>query len=285
LGAPEKLAASYAPPPYLIGPALYPSYLASLRLVLVIVLTIGAIGLAVSAASGSGSSVNANAPLELLRALGQGALGLLSGGIQVVGMVTIIFALIQRFTPGIKPAEVASEFDPRKLKTAPAPEGEPFKPASLVVEIVMSLIALALFNFFPQVIGIYYFSNGNWSFIPVLTAAFFSYVPLLSCLWALEVALKGSVLAAGRWTLLTQWLRIGLKVLSIGMLYLLLTGPGIISVPTEPILSPGSTGFPSQFSYWSVRLSLGIGLVITIIQVIASTIKQILGRKSLLAIV
>lgn len=288
LGSPEKLAASYAPPRYLIGPALYPSYLVSLRLVLGIVLTIGAIGMAVAAILGTGSSSNANTPLELLRALGQGAMGLLSAGIQVVGMVTIIFALIQRSAPGMKPADAASEFDPRKLKTAPELEGEPFKPAGLVVEIVMSLIALALFNFFPQVVGIYYYSNSQWSFFPVLTAAFFAYVPLMSCLWALEIALKGSVLAAGRWTLMTQWLRIGLKVLTIGLIYMLITGPDIVSVPAEAILNPGSAGFPAEFSYWvnmSVRLSLGIALVVSIIEVVATTIKQLLGRKSLLAIV
>jgi hypothetical protein len=37
-------------------------------------------------------------------------------------------------------------------------------------------------------------------------------VPFMSILWALEVALKGSVLVAGRWTELTRWGRVGLRV-------------------------------------------------------------------------
>jgi hypothetical protein len=288
LGSPERLAASYAPPRYLVGPALYPSYLLSLRLVLGIVLAIGAIGVAISATLGAGFGANANAPLEALRALGQGAMGLLSAGIQVVGMVTIIFALIQRSAPGLKPAAIPFEFDPRKLKVAPEPEVAPFKPAGLVVDIVMSLIALALFNFFPQVVGVYSYNGSQWNFAPVLTAAFFAYVPLMSVLWSLEVALKGSVLAAGRWTEATRWLRIGLKVLTIGLIYLLLTGPDIVSVPVEAIMNPGSAAFPGQFSYWinvGVRLSLGIALVVSIIEVIVTTVKQLLGKKPLLAIV
>lgn len=284
LGPPEKLAASYAPPSYLVGPALYPSYLLSLRLVLGIVLTLGVIGVAISVALGAGFGTNANAPLKVLSGLAQGALGLVSAGLQVVGMVTIIFALIQRTAPGLKPASVPSDFDPRKLKVASKPESEPFKPAGLVVDIVMTLIALALFNSFQQQIGIYSFNGSQWTFVPVLTAAFFAYVPYMSVLWALEVALKGSVLAAGRWTETTRWLQIGLKVLSIGLLYVILTGPEIVSVPVEAIINPGSVEFPMQLSYWinlSVRLSLGIALVVSIIETVVTTIKLLFPRKVL----
>jgi hypothetical protein len=286
LGPPEKLAASYAPPSYLVGPALYPSYLLSLRLVLGIVLTLGVIGVVISVALGAGFGANANAPLKALSGLAQGSLGLISAGLQVVGMITIIFALIQRAAPGLKPTATPSDFDPRKLKVVPEPESEPFKPASLVMDIVMTLIALALFNSFQQVIGIYSFNGSQWTFVPVLTAAFFAYVPFMSVLWSLEVALKGSVLAAGRWTETTRWLRIGLKVLSIGLLYVILTGPEIVSVPVEAIINPGSAEFPAQLNYWinlSVRLSLGIALVVSIIEAVVTTIKLLFARKVLLA--
>lgn len=288
LGSPDKLAASYAPPRYLIGPALFPSYLLSLRLVLGIVLALGAVGAAISAALGAGFGTNTNAPFEVVRALGQGALGLLSSGIYVVGMITIIFALIQRAAPGLKPAPLTDEFDPRKLKITPEPDSEAFKPAGLVVEMVLPLIALVLFNYFPQVIGIYSYNGDQWNVYKVFTAAFLSYIPYMSLLWALEVALKGSVLAAGRWSVTTQWLRIGLKVLSIGLIYVILTGPDIISISAEAILNLGNTGFPAQLNdlvNLSVRLSLGIALVVSIIEVIATTLKRLFNKKSLLAIV
>lgn len=289
IGSPEKLAASYAPPQYLVGPALYPSYLLSLKLVLGIVLALGAVGVAISATLGAGFGSNANAPIEALRGLSLGALSLINAGIQVVGMVTIIFALIQRAAPGLKPQGIhPAEFDPRKLKAAPEPEGEPFKPAGLVVEIVLAMVALALFNFYPQAVGVYNFNGSPWKVIPVLAAAFFAYVPFMSILWALEVALKGSVLAAGRWTPALRWGALALKVLGAGLIYVILTGPEIIAFPAEAIINPGSAAFPGQLNHWinvGMRLTLGIALVVSIIEVVRTTIKMLFGKKAVLVVV
>ncbi len=286
LGPPEKMAASYAPPQYLVGPALYPSYQLSLRLTLGIVLAIGAMGIAISAMLSAGFGANASAPLEALRGLGLGGLSLINTGIQVLGLVTLIFMLIQRAAPGLKPQLIPLEFDPRKLKITPEPQGEPYKPAGLVAEMVLSLIALALFNLYPQFLGMYIFSDGQWKVFPLLTAAYFSYVPFLSILWSLEVALKGSVLVAGRWTPALRWAGLGLKVLGIGMLYVILSGPEIIAVPFEAILNPGSAAFPGQLNQWinlSVRFAMVIALVVSIIEVVGRTIKMLFGKKSVLA--
>ena len=152
----------------------------------------------------------------------------------------------------------------------------------------MALIALVLFNFYPQVIGVYSFNGSQWTFIPVLTAAFFAYVPFMSVLWALEVALKGSVLVAWRWTTVTRWARLGLKVLTIGLIYVILSGPDIIAVPVEAILNPGNFGFPAELNHWinvGVRISLGIALVVTIIEVVVTAIKMLVGKKAVLALV
>jgi hypothetical protein len=288
LGSPEKLAASYAPPRYLVGPELYPSYQLSLRLVLGIVLALGAVGVAVSATLGARFGTNANAPVDALRGVGLGALSLINTGIQVIGMITIIFALIQRAVPGIKPQNIAFEFDPRKLKVEHEPEGEPFKPAALVVDMALTLFALAIFNLYPQVVGAYSFDGSQWKLIPVLTAAFFAYVPFMSILWSLEVALKGSVLVAGRWTPALRWGALALKVLGIGLIYVILTGPDLVAVPLEAIINPGSADFPALLNHWTnlgLRMALGIALVVSTIEVIAKTFKLLFGKKAVLALV
>jgi hypothetical protein len=285
LGSPEKLAASYAPPRFLVGPALYPSYLLTLRLVLGIVLVLSAFGIMVAVASGS--VFGGSTPLQSLGALGKGMSGLVNAGLQVVGIITIIFALIQRSAPGLKPASLPQDFDPRKLKVVPATESEPFKPVGLIIDIVMSGFALLIFNFYQQYVGIYYFDGNSWTIVPVMTAAFFAYVPFMSILWALEAALKGSVLGLGRWTTATKWLRIGLKVLTIAMLYVIISGPEIVALPAEAIINPGGAEFPMQFSYWinfSVRLSIGIALVVTTIEVAVTTIKLLLAKKTIPAL-
>jgi hypothetical protein len=288
LGPPEKLAASYAPPPYLVGPGLYPSYLLSLRLALGIVLALGAVGVVAASALGARFGTNANAVYEALRGMGLGALNLVNVAIQVVGVVTIIFALIQRAIPELKPQGLPVQFDPRKLKIEPAPQAEPFKPAGLVVEMVLALLALVLFNFYPQFVGGYIFDGSQWHMYPVLTTVFFAYVPFLSILWALEVALKGSVLAAGRWTPALRWGALALKVLGVGMLYVLLTGPEIVAVPAEAILNPGSPAFPGQFNQIvnaGLRMGLGIGLVVATVEVVVKTIRMLFGKKGALSLV
>lgn len=279
IGSPEKLADSYAPPKYLVGPALYPSYIFSLKVVLGIVLAVVTLVAAISTVVGVG--FGHQTALQGLAGLGKGFGGLFNAGLQVVGTVTIIFALIQRSAPELKPAEVQADFDPRRLKTAPASSAAPaerFKPAGLVVEIILTAFALLIFNFYPQAIGIYAFDGSSWKVIPFLTPAFFTYVPFLSILWALELVLKSSVLGMGGWTLLTKWLRIGLEVLKIGMLYTLLTGPAIVAVPLEAIINPGSVEFPGELNYWinqSLRLGLGIALVVTCIEEVVTAVKLV----------
>src|SRR5512138_2735071 len=162
LGPPEKLAASYAPPRYLVGPELYPSYVLILKLVLGIVLAVMVVVLAVSVGLGAGFGSNPNAPLEALRGLGLGGLNLINVAIQVFGMMTLVFAIIQRVSPGFKGPDFADEFDPRALKLEPETEAEPFKPVSLAIEMTLPLLALALFNFYPQVVGIYFYRDGQW---------------------------------------------------------------------------------------------------------------------------
>lgn len=276
IGSPEKLADSYAPPKYLVGPALYPTYLLVMKVVLGIVLAVGVIVALISTAAGVG--LGHKTILQGLAGLAAGVGGLFNAGLQVIGTVTIIFALIQRSAPDLKPAEAQAPFDPRRLKTVPAasPAAQPFKPAGLVVEIALAAFALMIFNFYPQAVGFYSFEDGGWRLIAFLSKEFFAYVPFLSILWALDLVLKSSVLGMGGWTLLTKWLRTGLEVLKIGMLYTLLMGPAIIAVPAEAIINPGSAEFPGELNYWinqSVRLGLGIGLVVSCIEVVVAAVK------------
>ena len=278
IGSPERLADSYAPPKYLVGPALYPSYVLSLKVVLGIVLAVGALVAAISTAAGVG--LGHQTALQGLAGLAKGVGGLFNAGLQVVGTVTIIFALIQRSAPDLKPAEVQAPFDPRRLKTVqtPVPNGaaEPFKPAGLVVEIVLAAFALLIFNFYPQAVGIYSFDGSSWTVTPFLTKEFFGYVPFLSILWALELVLKSSVLGIGGWSLLTKWMRVGLDVLTVGMLYALLTGPAIISVPAAAIINPGSVEFPGNLNMvinQGLRLGMGIAMVVTCIELVVTAVK------------
>ena len=58
LGPPEKVAASYLPPRYLIGPELYPHFLTTLRIVLVVVAIVSTIGIGASLGANPETSNN-----------------------------------------------------------------------------------------------------------------------------------------------------------------------------------------------------------------------------------
>ena len=277
LGPPEKLAASYAPPSYLIGPELYPTYLFVLKLVLAIVLASITIGLVISAVVGALS--DNHSLLGGLATLAQSAAGLVGAGLQVIGIITLIFALIQRSKTEIKPTSLPVEFDPRKLKTAPAqpPKAPAITHAGLVFEMVITVIAIVVWNLYPHYIGLYIFDGSGWIFVPILTEAFFAYIPYMSVIGALGVALRGSVLAAGGWTKTAKWLRVGLKVANIAMLYFIFSGPDIIMVPAS-ILASNDTlvELPTQFVNWlnlSARFALGIAIIVLMIEALVAAVR------------
>ncbi len=113
-GSPERMAASYQPQKYLIGPKLYPTFILVLKIVSSIVLVMALIGLGVEAAQGRNSY---SSIFELiLHSVGTVFQSLLT----VLGNIVFIFAMIERFVPqGI---ENEKEWDPRSMKQIEEPD-------------------------------------------------------------------------------------------------------------------------------------------------------------------
>jgi hypothetical protein len=93
LGPPEKMAASYLPPKYLIGPRLYPTFVLLLKVVLVVA-SVGyviALGVAFSQTAGTpGDAVDV-----LLGMLPRFA----SSMFETLGIVGLVFAILERVLP------------------------------------------------------------------------------------------------------------------------------------------------------------------------------------------
>jgi len=96
LGPPEKMAASYLPPKYLIGPRLYPTF----ALVMKIVLVVAGVGYLI--ALGVAFSQTAGTPGDAVDAL----LGMLprfaSFMFETLGIVGLVFAILERVLPASK---------------------------------------------------------------------------------------------------------------------------------------------------------------------------------------
>ena len=135
-GHPAKLASRYLPQQYLIGPALYPIYRLVLKIVVlwvlvpVFVFIVGPIAIA-TAIHPSQASIKTLWDLAM-------------SSVFTVGVVTVVFAILERYPVNCKPFE---KWDPRKLPRAPKspPASRPTPRITAMAELASSLICTALY--------------------------------------------------------------------------------------------------------------------------------------------
>ena len=277
LGDPEKMAASYLPPRYLIGPDLFPIFFLVTRVVITVLLVFGVIGLGISLGMSNFVATDVG------KLVAQAGGSLINAVLAAFGWIVIIFALIQWVTIQ-KPMKIhRADWDPSKLKKAPSEDREKFNPSGLVAEVVFTLIALVLFNAFPQYVGMASVRDGQWVIVSLLAPAFFTYLPWISLLWALKATVDILALGQGRWTVGLRWALIGLGLGSIALGYRILMGPAIVAFPPDTITRLGwgtatamSMQELSNLVNWAVRLSIVVALVVEGIEVASRLIRLLL---------
>lgn len=240
-GAPQKVAETYNPTPYLIGPRLFPTFLLLLKIV------IGAVVLGLTIATGI--QIVTQYPMttiELFKAIGQGLLNILSASIAAFGNIALIFALIERFAtvPDFEMGE-DKQWDPASLQKEPEPQD--VKMWEPILAIVFTFIVISIFNFNRQLLSLNYGDNGIWfvgvgdllgtqkGSIPLFSEAFYRWLPLMNAAWVAEIILHGMLLRSGRWNGLTRLFSICIKVIQIAINVLLLTGPFILGITVDAL--------------------------------------------------
>jgi hypothetical protein len=232
-GDPAKVAASYHAPRYLVGPALYPTFIMVMKIVVTVIAVLAVIQFGFSVARPGLD------PAQIGLSFGEAFSTLFNGFLTALGIVTLIFTLIERFNPGLKIEN--KEWNPRDLAPLPQPVNQ-LKTGDLVASVVFNLIVIVVFNVFFDKIGIYNNTDGVWSFIPVFGETLKNYVPYLTALWGLEIGLHVYVLQAGHWNLSTRWMGVAISGGSIILLMIMLTGPSIIQVSPDLLASWESAG-------------------------------------------
>lgn len=268
-GAPHKVAETYNPNPYLIGPRIFPFFMFILKIV------VAAVTLGLTIATGiqimSASPMTA---VDLLSTIGKGLLNIVSACIAAFGNLALVFALIERYAP-------ASEFkmdeekgwDPASLKKEPEPHD--VKIWEPMLAIVFTFIALSIFNFNPQLIGIYYLDGNEWRVLPLLSEAFFRWLPLMNIAWVAEIALNGMLLRSGKWTTSARLFSIGTKLFQIFILAMLISGPSILaftpeSLTTGGIDDPEAVNILMLLASKGMKFILGIAIFGTVVDIIKS---------------
>lgn len=98
MGSPLAVAARYGPGRHLIGPAVYPVYMLALKAVLLIMAAAEVIGLVVK------TTVDAaqGKPLSFATRLGEAWADFWVGGFFMIGLITVIAAVVERANPGLE---------------------------------------------------------------------------------------------------------------------------------------------------------------------------------------
>ncbi len=278
-GAPRKVAASYHPERYVIGPRLYSSFLTVVQVILPIVAAVSLVKLGISLGQIKLTFENAFEAIFLDLA------ELIGTAFTALGGIMVLFAIVQWALPEFK--EKDGEWDPHKLPSV-TPRNR-IDIGGTILEIFGAGLGLVIFNFFPQLVNIGYHANGSWwiGFIAVeadsawsstiLSEAFFGYLPALTILWVLTILLDAALLSRGRWETWSRWSVFGVKVVTIALAGIMLAGPALVEINAEALIA---AGFPDPLAARLlvnfVQQSAILALIITIIASLFTAIRLLI---------
>ncbi len=273
-GAPDKVAATYLPESYLIGPRLFPLFWLVVRIVFVVLTVLAMVGLGFGFASGS-VSIQSIAGM-----LGRAVAQYYSMLITALGSIVLVFAILERVLPeseikSMNPSE-GEKWDPDQLMQEPT--GDEVKMWEPIVVILFMVLGLVIFNFYPQIIGIIT-NPTDRVFIPLLSDAFFSYLPWLNLLWILGIGLQLVLLRQGRYTSVTRWLDIALRAGGLALAVAMLMGPSLVGLTASQLtaagMEPASSGVLVNMFNLAVRFGLVIAIVASTVEIIKDVYRMV----------
>lgn len=269
-GAPNKVAATYLPEQYLVGPKMFPIFTLVLKIVATVLTVLAIVGFGVRFGMSDLGTQAFGAQLA------KSALEYFGRIISAFGNIVLIFAILERALPKSEYENELSEgWDPAELAKEPEPdEVRIWEP---ILTIVFTLLGLSIFNFYPQVLGIYSSVGNTDVFIPALSEAFFRMLPWINITWVLSICLNIFLLRNGRWTPAIHWFEIGLKVAGVVIAYVLLKGPSIVAIDTAMLvkasIDPLAAATLAILIKQMVTIALAIAIIVGGIEVVRDVYK------------
>lgn len=261
-GEPRRVAESYSGPRYLIGPRLYPTFELVVKIVMAVLFALALAGLAFSL---SRSSLTGH---EFLNTLGRSALDLFAGLISAFGNIVLVFAILERVLPLKEFEKDKEEWNPADLAKEPDPDRVSF--GEQIVGIFFLSLFLIVFNLYPNIIGIGFFDENHWVFIsPILSDAFFGYLPWLNVLILLQIGFSVYLLRQGWWNAGLRLVNIILELAGIALAVVMLRGPELVALKAEQLAGTPLEGSAQLFTTLGNLVPM---LVLTII-IIVSTVE------------
>lgn len=247
-GSPQKVASTYNPHPYLIGPRMFPLFLMVLKIVIAVVVTVLLVIAGIRAAT-----LNPMMGADFMQVIGQGFGNALSAAIAAFGNVVLVFAILERVLPEKEIGGFDSEevWDPASLAKEPDPDT--VKRSDLIAEIVFTLIGLAILN------GVFN--------VPVFTEEFRRYLPWINGIFLAEIALDVYLLRSAVWTTLTRAAKILIEGAGMALTVIFIRTPGIIRFTEESFTSipEGSAELGKLIGIFNMSVSIAL-IVVLILQ-------------------
>ena len=247
-GSPQKVASTYNPHPFLIGPRLFPLFLMVLKIVVTVVVTILLILTGIRAVT-----LYPMLGSEFVNVVGKGLGSALSAAIAVFGNVTLVFAILERVLPEKEIGDFSDEKDWDPASLAKEPDPDSVKRVDLIAEIVFTFIGLAILN------GIFN--------IPIFSTEFARFVPWINAVFLAEIMLDVYLLRTANWTRSTRIFKILIEAAGMAITVVLLRTPGVIIFTPEAFVNipQGSSGLEKLIGIFNMSISISL-IVVLIIQ-------------------
>ncbi len=275
-GAPRKVAESYVGPRYLIGPRMYPFFEMVVRIVFAVLIAVTTIGLVVGLVQAGASGP------EFLKTIGNSFLSLLGGLMSAFGNIVLVFAILERVLPKTDFEKEMEDWDPKELAREPDPDRMKF--GEQIFGTIFAVLILVLLNLYPNLIGFGFLNEGKWVFIaPVLTKAFFSYLPWINTLILLQIGLNIYLLRQGVWNVTSRVANILLELGNIALAVVMLQGPALASLKLEQLAGTplaDAADFFTKFATLIPMLVLSIVIIASSIEVVQGILRLLKGRTS-----
>ncbi len=275
-GAPRKVAESYVGPRYLIGPRMYPFFVMVTRIVLIVLITITLIGIGISLAKSGLTGP------EFLKTLVSSMMSLVGALIAAFGNIVLVFAILERVLPKTDFEKELEDWDPKELASEPDPDRVGI--GEQIVGIFFLVLFLVVLNLYPNLIGIGFFSEGHWTFItPMLTKAFFSYLPWINILILLHIGFNVYMLRHGTWNVASRVVNIVLELAGMALAVVMLQGPALAAMtPAQFAGTPlaSAADFFAKGANLLPKLVLAVAIFASILEIVEMVNHLLKSRPS-----
>lgn len=256
MGNPKEVAQAYSDRPRaLIAPPLLDIYYLLLKIV------IPAVSLGLIIANVISIKDNSEVGMTVLKIIGD----IWSASLTVVGMMTIIFALLQRYLPD-KDLEIKENWTVKNLEKAPDLKEK--------VSTVESIFGIAF-----AVLGLLFFNGSGFlivsdsvNIIPVLnTSVFRNYLPLINISLILSLILHIFLLIKRKWQFITRIVSIILDIFGVVVFGIIAFNPNVFDFTKIPGISYSESLRITE----GVQIGMKVGLSVVAIFVVIDIFKHI----------